>query len=537
MTIKEFIEQKKKDISNGAIREVDPKSLKLVFLDDVEAERYSNVKTYKYWYNGNGDDLLAWYTNQKISGFGKNLIRNRNKRNYFWSQSSGETDIKRIHSGIPQSIIDALSNVLGKPQITDATGKWDDICEENDFYTKLSQQARPLTMAMGYGAWKVNIDKKVSNHPIWEFYDAENVDFTFESGILTGIIFTSFYKKDNKDYCLFETRFKQDGNSYIVYDLFEDNNDNITPVDLSILEQTKDLKDLKIIGFNEILAVESKYFYNPTDSRYGKSLYDGKIDLFDELDEALSIQGETVRSSTPITWVAPDVMDRGPNGLPTMPNRWNLKFMQKPSVPDGDGNVSDDIVVTQPQLNIEQYSQNVRDLMDMIFVGRISPASLGIDIAKKDNATAQREKEKVTLMTRLNVMNAEKRAIRKIVKLSIVLDQYMQTGEILLQPLDVKVDFSEFANPSFEEELQILGNAYSSGEISTETYVNKLYPDWTEEQKQKEIEWLESNKQQENQEQNFDNLLGEDYVSKATGNVEEAGPEEEPTTNTENQFN
>ena len=51
-----------------------------------------------------------------------------------------------------------------------------------------------------------------------------------------------------------------------------------------------------------------------------------------------------------------------------------------------------------------------------IMNGIISPATLGMDIAKKDNAEAQREKEKVTVFTRNKLARAEKKILEKIVQ-------------------------------------------------------------------------------------------------------------------------
>jgi hypothetical protein len=45
--------------------------------------------------------------------------------------------------------------------------------------------------------------------------------------------------------------------------------------------------------------------------------------------------------------------------------------------------------------------------MMQIINGVMSPATLGIDISKRDNAEAQREKEKVTIFTRNGIIDTE----------------------------------------------------------------------------------------------------------------------------------
>ena len=100
------------------------------------------------------------------------------------------------------------------PSIDEPTKEWDKIAEENDFSNKLVQQARPLTLVCGYGAWKINFNSDISEYPLWEFYDAEFVEYIYQCGVLVGIIFKSFYKNaKNEDFVLLETCYKAQGNS------------------------------------------------------------------------------------------------------------------------------------------------------------------------------------------------------------------------------------------------------------------------------------------------------------------------------------
>ena len=159
-----------------------------------------------------------------------------------------------------------------------------------------------------------------------------------------------------------------------------------------------------------------------------------------------------------------------------------------------------EVKTTQAQLNIGQYSENARMILDFILTGILSPATMGIDIAKKDNAEAQREKEKVTIMTRNNIIERQTKIIKELLKICLAFQEYQNTGVISIDTdYDIKVIFNEFANPSFENQLQTLGNAWVQGEISTKKYVELLWGDkLTEEEKQQEIAWLDSNKARDN---------------------------------------
>ena len=496
MTLKEWI--KKKILKRQGIEKLDenPNSERLTFIADNDQLKVAEIQANKVWYLGSGDELLNFYTQKQAVGFAKNPIYNRNKRNYFWSLSAEECNIKRVHSGIPNMIITTLTNAIGMPDIQ--CEGWDEIANENDFKHKLTQQARPLTLAAGFGAWKVNFNKKLSNQPLWEFYDGEFVEYEYKAGLLIGIIFKSYYKKDGKNYVLLETRSKANGNSYIEYNMFRlGKSDEVEEVNKSIFPELGDLENVVIPNYNKILAVPSRYFYDPLNPRYGKSIYAGKLDMFDFLDEIWSQASQTNRVSTPVEYYAPDSLDRSVNGSIGTPNLYNRQFVQKAGVPDGEGNTSDDIITTQPDLNFDKYGGLAKDVLDYILTGVLSPASLGIDLSRKDNAEAQREKEKITIMTRDNVIDAETIMLKNMVEISLDIKQFLDSGVIETRQYEINIKYNEFANPSFENQIQVLGSAWVNGEISTPKYVDLLWGDkLDDEAKLAEIEWLDKHQKE-----------------------------------------
>lgn len=513
MNLKDKIKQKILGFLGLQHLSQNPNDERLTYISNDEAIKQDELKANRVWYIGSGDELLNYYTQKQVIGFNDNPIYNRNKRNYFWSLSAEECDIKRIHSGIPNAIVTTLSNAIGVPSI-ECEG-WEEIAKENDFNNKLVQQARPLTMVEGYGAWKVNFNKDISPYPLWEFYEGEFVEFIVKQGILIGIIFKSYYKDaKDKDYVLLETRYRKNGSSYIEYNLYRLLKGNtIEEVDVHYLPELADIPTEPVVipNFNRILAVPNRYLYDPMNPKYGRSIYSGKLDLFDMLDEIISQASQTNRVSTPVEYYSPDVLERGPNGMKGAPRLYNRQFVSKESIPDGEGNVNNDIQTTQPDLNFEKYGGLAKDVLDYIFTGMISPSTLGIDVAKKDNAEAQREKEKITLLMRNSIISNETITNREIVDLSIRLKAYMETGLIPLEELNINIKYTEFANPSFENQIQILGSAWSSGEISTERYVDLLWGDkLSEEDKAKEIMWLDNNRK------DMSGLLGEQDVDAET---------------------
>lgn len=535
MTIKDWVKEKVGKFFKLERLASQPNSERMTFISNEDEIKLSEIKANRIWYVGNGDELLNFYTEKDAIGFASNPIYNRNKRNYFWSLSAQECDIKRVHSGIPKAIIDTITNIVGMPTIIENSKIWDLVAKENDFTNKLTQQARPLTLAEGYGAWKINFDKEISNFPIWEYYDAEYIEYIHKQGILFGIVFKSFYKdKRNNDYVLLETRYRKDGSSFIDYDFFKFlKGGEIEKVDASKIAEFKDIiptVNIGITGLNKILAVPSRYFYDVLNPRYGKSIYAGKIDLFDMLDEIWSQASQTNRVSTPVEYYSPEVMERQPNGMIGMPNLYNRQFVQKAGTPDGEGNVNQDVITTQPQLNFDKYGQLANDVLNQILTGVLSPATLGIDVARKDNAMAQREKEKTSIMTRNTIISSETEMIKSIVELSLIIEEYMRTGKITIKPYDIDVKYNEFANPTFENTVETLVPMLVQGGISPELFVERVYgDDISEESRKREIGWItEQMKQGEMDTERFLNeeRIKSDNLPTENQEIELAGLEE-----------
>lgn len=483
-----------------------PYSAKYMFVSNVETIMLQALEECKVWYSASSDWIRAYYLDREISGNAEEPIFNRNRPTYFWGLSEDEYDVKFVHSGLPKAIVDTISNVVGTPAITiedeNTNAVLQAILEDNDYANMLCQQIRPLTCVEGWGAVKINFDKSVSNHPIIQFYDGEDVSFITKQRRITGIVFKDYYKYNNKNYVMIETRRIENGDAIIEYELNTLYKNEVQQVPLSTIPDLAYLpsEPLVIKGYKDLFgAIPIRYFYDPMNKNYGASIYAGKIDLFDDLDQCLSQASQTDRVSTPVEYYPDDLCERDNNGKLILPKRYNRQYMKGISFTDGDGKLNGQIVTTQPVLNFEQYSARAMSLTNQILIGVLSPATMGIDVSRKDNADAQREKEKVTIMTRNNIMVSETIFNKKLANQVLNIQEYMDTGDITLRSYEVSVKYCEFANPSFENLARTLLPLYTSNAISTEMYVEKLYGDsLSEEEKQTEIEKLEALRNSDN---------------------------------------
>lgn len=143
------------------------------------------------------------------------------------------------------------------------------------------------------------------------------------------------------------------------------------------------------------------------------------------------------------------------------------------------------IDVQQPGIPHDSYLATYITALDLCLQGVVSPSTLGIDVKKLDNAEAQREKEKTTLYTRNAIVDALQEMIPELV--SVAVNAY---NILLKKPVqEVKLDapFGEYANPSFESQVETLSKARPGFAImSVEAQVEELYGDTKDEEWKKE---------------------------------------------------
>lgn len=523
MTILERMRARIRGVAGSVLKTKRPDDDRTTFINDNEKLGRMKLKEYDVWYDGDGDELLNFYTRENYIGFNYEPFYMRNKKNYFWAISSTEAQIKRTHSGQPRNIVDTLVNIMPFPLISagEDTKKLQAVVKESGLEQVYKDEQLPLTLVEGWGCWKINWDKDVSDYPSVEYVSAENVDFIYKNGKIIGIVFKNYYTSDKKRYLLLETRSIEwkpnsadaaegsEGERVLVItnELYElpmntaagDDDTLLKKVDLKSVSELESVEERIEIGpFDKLFAVPCILLGNTSRQwGYGRSIFTGKIDLFDDLDQALSQSSNAVRLSTPIEYIDEEYLERDKNGLPKKPKAYDRKYIMMKGQKNGDGlSTGQPVQITQPSVEFSRYSDHAVQILLQILNGILSPATLGIDIAKKDNAAAQREKEKVTIFTRNALINGEERILRSLMEQMLMAKEFMDTGAVSVHSYDISVKFNEFADDSFENKLEALGKAYDMEEISTDMYLNKLYGDTlSEEERAAEKEFLESARQ------------------------------------------
>lgn len=517
ITIREFNRLKALGILGLLGSDIDPRTRaeRLTFINNIDTVEKELIQEYNIWYHGDGNEILNYYTRANAIDFNYDPLFQRNKKSYFWAITSTELDTKRTHSGQPRNIVDTMNGIIGSPQygvgkpnavLESVDRRLKKILKDNNFDHLLTQKARPLTFVEGWGGWKINWNLEFRDTPIILYYRADAVDFVYKSNQLVAIIYRDYYQDEKaNNYVLFETRrlekraihegenagktlpclviekeaYKMSGTS-----------DILTPCDLKDIPQLKDVKPLVIVeNFTHLFGCPNVYFEDSTGDLPGRSLFTGKLDLFDDLDQCLSQAANSVRRSTPTEVWDVNYLERDKNtGMPIMPHAFDRKYIGYKGAKSGDGLLNNEPVrTTQPQINFTQYSDQAVQILLQIINGMMSPATLGIDIAKKDNGESQREKEKITIFTRNLICKEEERILCDLMEQVLMADELARTEKLTCDHYDVYVKYDEFADASFENKIETVLTAWQGGIMTDEIAVQYLYKDSLSEEQKKAL--------------------------------------------------
>lgn len=171
------------------------------------------------------------------------------------------------------------------------------------------------------------------------------------------------------------------------------------------------------------------------------------------------------------------------------PNAFDNAYIQT------DGSMAEGTVnkieLVQGNIPHESYLATYITALDLCLQGIMSPSTLGIDVKKLDNADAQREKEKATLYSRNNIVERLQKVLPKLVTATFnAIDTLNKTA---INDIDIDVTFGEYANPSFESQVETVSKAKQGGIMSIEASVDELYGDTKDDEwKQEEIARLKA---------------------------------------------
>lgn len=432
----------------------------------------------RIWYWGDGNALEQMYQqNQEYA----------DKYKFWASKCTQGMEMRKIHTGLPGLIIRVLCGIVMADMVDLKVEKpshqqmWDKIDEKTKFRKKL-KKALKETLFIGDGAWKVVIDTRKNPCPTVCWYSGDRVEYVYDEDDLQEVVFKSLYKANCKQYILYEHY----GYGYVHYELYLGEKE----VPLSELEKTRHLSNIQFDD-TVLLAVPMMVYESVKFEGRGGSLFDGKLDSFDAFDETWSQWMDALRAGRAKTYIPESLIPKNSEtGEILKPNPFDNRYIKTDS--DMGEGAKNQIDTEQPSIPHDSYLASYVTALDLCLQGIISPSTLGIDMKKLDNAEAQREKEKTTLYTRNAIVETLQEVIPEVMEATIHAYQIL-----LKQPVEkvkAEVSFGEYANPSFESQVETLAKARPGVPMmSIEAQVEELYGDSKDKAwKQEEVDRLKA---------------------------------------------
>lgn len=460
------------------------------FLQIEPADNQTVVIKDPYTHEGNCAKNRIWYRGipTQLSDFYRAVDGDKT---LFWAaRETAGMQIRKVHTYLASIVIDCITQIIcndfngieidGNEKEAN-TSMWEAIAKENDF-DELFENAVKDCAIVGDGAFKVSSDPEISDQIILEFFPAERVEFKRRRGRIREIIFSTEIMHRNKLYIFKELY----GYGYIRYKL-EGENGRELPLDE--IPETAWAKGSDVTFDDSIIwAVPMIYGKSPVFEGRGKSLIDGKDSAGDALDEAFSQWMDALRAGRTKTYIPETLIPRDPVTLtPIRPNAFDNRFITTGADMSETG--GNKITTVSPEIRHDAYLATYITALDLYLQGLISPSTIGIDVKKLDNAEAQREKEKTTLYTRQNFVEMIQKVIPKLVKCALNARRALNKEKLITSAdFEVKAKFGEYANPSFESQVETVGKARTAGIMSIEQGVEELYGDSkTDEWKAEEV--------------------------------------------------
>ena len=422
----------------------------------------------RIWYRGEADELKQLYA--QLPAIDAGCSR-------FWAAVPTGKSIRKLHTGLPGILVDVLTGVVtgdydgmtfsgaDKREDPAMTERWETL-QQAAAFSDVLEQAVTDTLVTGGGAFRISWDKRVSAYPSLEFFGEDRCLCHQRGGILLGVSFFTDYMVGNDRYRLEEIR--EPGR--IRYTLRDGAG---KPVPLSTVPELADLRDASLPDGLET-AVPFRVWKSARWEGRGRSIYSGKTDDFDALDEIVSQWLDAVRRGRVQKYIPFDMIPTDPNtGALMSVDAFGSDYIQVENPRGETGNNGGRIETTQPDIRYEAFKASYLAALDLCLQGILSPATLGIHIAATASGESKREGKDVTGFTRNRITAKLEETLPKVAACLLMVQDWING-----QPIGTytpSVSFGEYAAPDFETRIRAIREADAGGAMSTEAKVDELW--------------------------------------------------------------
>jgi hypothetical protein len=480
-------------------------------LNVLNHEEY-NLAEYRTWWSGDPWLLDRFFKMipppQEAYIGGSSDRRHSIVSQYFW-KAAPNTGIIKAHLPVASSISSTMSRVvfdsgfdiLSRPAVKRRL--WE-ILKENGYFQKFLKGEEYASWS-GHVAYKMIVDREVSQYPLFIPYAADQIKIGKKHGITTYICFYDYYVEEGKSFKL-ESEY---GKGYIAYKLYRDaKRGGWSEVDITECSHTKDLKTIAFTMPDGspvpiMFAVEkpNKVVNNAFEnSNIGASDYAGLNSEFHIFDEIISAWALAFRQNKTRTYVDERLLPRSSNGQAIQPEFFDTNIKVVGNIMGAVGESDKPIFETQnADFDSQLYTQALNDLWELVLsrVG-LSPYTMGIttNLASNLSGESVRSRERSTLRTRQAKVESWATLLEDMLEKLLILHDIMNNAvfmdtvdytdaQLVAEPnrYDIALEFNQYIEDSREAMVEMLGKAITNKLMSIEEAVAQFYPERSDEER------------------------------------------------------
>lgn len=413
--------------------------------DRMEAlrDRFTrNMLINSVWYGGNDLALKQLYE-RDLKAFKIGNLTSE-ELNYFWAQPTSGTNIRKVHSGIPQLISEKMVDLIT------SNGYEYKVYEDNDDADKEKEEDEEnqerlamilednmfevlLQEAIETESWSGGVAIKLSTntalpYPIIEIIQPEEYEPTIVAGRIVADTFITYFERGGLTYKLKEKYGVDEKGGYITYSMERLNDQQWIEAKLTDIEETKDYKDQHFPGIMKRFSL-----YKPNKlpnsefrgSRLGESDYSGSHGMFDAIDEVISAMVQEFRDAKIKNFWPSNLLPTDPTtNMQYLPPTLKKDFItltvgigekEKPTKPEQ----------IQGLIHTEKYISSYTKLIEGVLNNAgLSPQSIGVTGLESTAASeeSQELREKTSIRTREKKIGMWEETLSKLFELLLILD-------------------------------------------------------------------------------------------------------------------
>jgi hypothetical protein len=429
------------------------------------------------WYSCNTEELANYYSNKVLDKF--------------WSTEELKERRVMIHTPLMNDIAILNANLLFSESFHYISEKdlnkdrLDEILYNNSFDSILIESAE-LCSAFSGIYFKIDIDSNEVN-PLINVSVPYYTIPVFKNRKLVKVIFWQEFKDEFKVFRLFETREIINGSLNITYKLYEGSDDNLgREVDINKIEEVAvlNLQDI-IIPINDLgvvyipnLKPNLMYPLSPL----GRADCEGLISLLDSLDETFSSWIRDLRLGMARIFVDSEILRKGKFDV------YNEVYLKIDLTQNKLANVNyKPIEPLQFQIRVNEHKETALTLMREVTTrAGYAPQSFGMDIeGRAESGTALNIMQGKSLLTRKKKIKYWQDGLEELFWQLQEFDRVFYNGD---KEVDFNVTFPSEVKTSLEQTSNTIRNLRQVQLLSNYTSLKLLFPEWSEEEIQAEID-------------------------------------------------